>query len=75
MGLPSGSVRDSDGRHVAVFVIQREDGKYVALPGSINSYTRYLQHARTFPTREAAEAEVCPGNERVLSIQEAMSNE
>ena len=55
-----------------MYVIRRDDGAYVAPAGSRSSYTRALQDARTFPTREAAERDRCPGNERVLSIHEAM---
>jgi hypothetical protein len=54
------------------YVIIRDDGVYVARPGSARSYTPYLQKARLFPTREAAERERCPENEAVLSVEEAM---
>jgi hypothetical protein len=50
-----------------MFILVRTDGKYVAKPGSKNSYTSKLANARQFPTREAAESDRCPGNE---SIQE-----
>lgn len=53
------------------YVIVRDDGLYVVdmkkcsiVSGS--SFTRYLQYARVFPTREAAERDLCPGNERVV---------
>lgn len=36
-----------------------------------HSYTSKLQEARTFQTREAAQAECC-GNERARSLDEAM---
>lgn len=54
------------------FVIKRTDqgGGFVARAGSVNSYTKKLQEARLFPTREAAEADRCPGNEIVLSLDE-----
>jgi hypothetical protein len=57
-----------------MYVLQRTDGAYVTHPGSAHSYTRYLQEARTFPTREAAERERCPENERVLILEEAMGS-
>jgi hypothetical protein len=46
-------------------VIKRTDqsGGYLARPGSQHSYTRKLEHAQTFPTREAAQAQCCE-NER-----------
>ncbi len=49
------------------FVIQRLDqgGGWVAPPGSLKSCTHDRAKARRFETREAAEAERCPGNERV----------
>jgi hypothetical protein len=56
------------------YVIQRTDRPndwYVSPPGSLASYTPKLQDARVFPTREAAELEKC-GNERVLTLEEAM---
>ena len=56
-----------------MFVIRNtETGRYVTPPGSRGSYTTALQHARTWSTREAAERERCPGNERVLSVDEIM---
>lgn len=54
------------------YVIVRSDGAYVARPGSASSYTPYLQRARVFSTREAAERERCPGNERVSTVAEEM---
>ena len=57
-----------------VYVIQRakgDGGGYVAPPGSVHSYTRRLEHARRYPTREAAEADLCPENERVVALEDA----
>lgn len=49
------------------YVIKRlPDGAYVAPKGSPRSYVRALQCARTFPTKESAEWERCPGNEVVV---------
>lgn len=47
------------------YVIRRTDqgGGYVAPPGQDKSYVRDLRRARTFDSREAAEAERCPENE------------
>lgn len=55
------------------FVIVREDGKYVAPPGRQHSYTSKLQHARVFASREAAERDRCPENERIVSLDEVFS--
>jgi hypothetical protein len=57
-----------------MYVLQRtnQGGGYVARPGSLRSYTRKLQHARTFATREQAERERCPENERVVTVEDAM---
>jgi hypothetical protein len=55
-----------------MYLIRRNDGAYVAQPGSNSSYTRTLENARTFATREAAERERCPGNEYVVSLDEVM---
>lgn len=55
------------------YVLQRtDDGAYVAPSGGAAAYTRLLQNARTFATREAAERDRCVENERVLSLEEAM---
>lgn len=54
------------------YVIQRnEDAKFTAPPGQQHSYTRKLQAAWTFPTREAAQAQAC-GNETVVSTDEVL---
>jgi hypothetical protein len=54
-----------------MLVLKRtSDGKYVAKPGSKNSYTKYLQHARVFRTREEAERDRCPENERIVEVQD-----
>lgn len=59
------------------FVIKRTDqgGGYVSRPGSEHSYTNALQKARTYPSREAAERDRCPGNEIILSIDEAVGGD
>jgi hypothetical protein len=57
-----------------MYVIQRiPDGAYVAQPGAAGSYTRALQHARTFPTREAAERERCVENEITVAVDAILS--
>jgi hypothetical protein len=48
-----------------VFVIKREDGKYVAAFGSDHSYTTRLQQAQTFSTRAVADSHAC-SNEYVV---------
>lgn len=53
------------------FVIRRTDGAYVSDPNrnrTGKSYTTRLQDAKVFRTREAAEADRCPGNEYVESL-------
>jgi hypothetical protein len=58
-----------------IYVIHKTDRKsgFVAKPGSKYSYTRVLQQARTWPTKEQAEEDLCPDNEEVLSIEEVLS--
>lgn len=51
------------------YVIKR-GAEYVARPGSARSYTRRLEHARIYPTREAANTDRCPENETVLPLAE-----
>lgn len=52
------------------YVIRRDDGQFVTRPGSHRSYTTDLDLARTFRSREEAERELCPGNERVEDVWE-----
>jgi hypothetical protein len=54
------------------YVIRRTDGAYVAPAGSQSSYTKHLDRARTFATREAAERERCPENEHVMSADSCL---
>jgi hypothetical protein len=55
-----------------MFVIQRhEDRQFVTPSGSRYSYTKLLQEARQFPTRDAAQKECC-GNETVLPVSEIL---
>lgn len=52
-----------------MYVIVRQDGAFVAPPGSEHSYTNDLREARTFRTREDAERERCPENETVMMVE------
>lgn len=47
----------------------RQSGRYVARSGSKHSYTRKLEEAQTFPTREAAEAARCVESESVVEFR------
>jgi hypothetical protein len=55
-----------------MYVLRRDDGAYVAQPGSERSYTTKLEHARTFSTRAAAEDDRCPGNESVVAVEDLL---
>lgn len=52
------------------FIIRRTDqgGGYVAPQGSAKSFTHSRQRARQYPSREAAEADRCPGNEIIEEV-------
>jgi hypothetical protein len=54
------------------YVVIREDGRYVARPGSEHSYTRRLQNARVYDTRPEADRDCC-SNERVVSVYAVLS--
>lgn len=55
------------------YVIKRRpDGAYVAPSGSKSSYTRVLQNARVFATKEAAEGNRCPENEYVVPVEDEL---
>jgi hypothetical protein len=56
-----------------IYVIVRDDGKFVAPPGQEKSYSDKLQDAWGFPTREAAQRQVCPGNERIVPITDIIA--
>ena len=58
------------GKGGTMYVIRRTDqgGGYVAPPGSHSSYTKKLERARIFPTKEAADAECCPENEVAVPV-------
>jgi hypothetical protein len=52
-----------------MYVLRRsEDGKFVAKPGNIHSYTQFLQCAQVFPTKDAAEDHAC-GNEYPVPVE------
>jgi hypothetical protein len=57
-----------------MFVIKRTDqgGGYLAMPGSEHSYTKSLENAQTFSTRDKADGHRCPGNEVVIPLSEIM---
>lgn len=54
-----------------MYVLKRIDqgGGYVARPGSKSSYTRSIEHAQKFSTREQAENNRCKGNEVIIPIR------
>ena len=56
------------GEKLMYVIIRITDGLFVSRYGMASSYTRMLQHARQWPTRETAERERCPENERVVSV-------
>jgi len=55
-----------------MFVIVRDDGKFVAVPGLQHSFTDKLQNAWLFASRTVAEANACSGNETVKHIEEVL---
>lgn len=57
-------------------LIRIPDGSYVADVArnpTGSSYTRKLEHARIYPTREAADSDRCPENERIVDIAALLS--
>lgn len=53
-----------------MFIIRRIDqgGGYYAGPGRRKAYTKRRDCAHVFPTREAAAADLCEGNERIEEL-------
>jgi hypothetical protein len=57
-----------------MYVIVRDDGKFVSKPGSENSYTSLLMEARVFASSEDAKRDgVCVENERIVSVYDLLS--
>lgn len=56
------------------YVLRRTDqgGGYVAESGSDKSYTHQLENAKRFPTREAADADRCKGNEVIVPVDQLL---
>lgn len=54
------------------YVVIRGEREYVAKPGSEHSYTKRLEEAKVYFTRSEAEADRCPGNERIATLAEVM---
>ncbi len=54
------------------WVLRRTDGAYVSPSGSASSYTRMLDRARIFLTREQADRERCVKNERAVHVEECL---
>lgn len=55
-----------------MYVIVRNDGKFVVPPGNNASYSDKLQDAWVFNTRNEAERNRCPENERVESVRSVL---
>ena len=53
-----------------MYLLQRTDGLYVAKRGAPHSYTRKMEQAEVFPTRDAAERNRCVENERIVAVSE-----
>lgn len=54
-------------------LIRTTDGAFVACPGSAGRYTRSLQGAQLFKTRDEAARNACPGNEYVVPLRDAFT--
>lgn len=53
-------------------LVRHSDGKYVARSGSEQSYTKRLEDARKFSSREAAEADRCVQSERIANVSDIL---
>ena len=51
-----------------MYLIQRDDGKYVSMPGSYESYTQHFARAMVYSTSDEARANCCHGNEVIVKI-------
>jgi hypothetical protein len=57
-----------------IYIIVREDGKFVARNGSEYSYTDKLQEAKRYDSLEQAKRDCCFGNESVRTVSEIMGS-
>lgn len=55
-----------------MYIIQRDDGKYVAKPNSEHSYTDKLENARIYKTIEEAKNDLCPENNIIRSLRDVL---
>lgn len=51
-----------------MYLIKRNDGKFVAQSGSEHSYTNRLDLARVYKTKDEATKDLCTGNETIVEI-------
>lgn len=52
-----------------MYLIKRmTDGKFVAPRGAKHSYTTRIDLARVYQTKEEADADRCPENERIIEV-------
>lgn len=57
-----------------MYVLVRDNGDYVTPKGSKHSYTRNMEEAQCFSTREAAELDRCVDNERIVPVINCFRN-
>jgi hypothetical protein len=53
--------------------IIKKGALYVSRPGSLHSYTKYLQLARVFDRMAEALSQLCPENETIVRIEDEMT--
>jgi hypothetical protein len=53
-----------------MYVIIRDDGQYVRPSGSPMMYSKLLQEAKVYKSRDEAERDRCVENERVVPLAE-----
>jgi hypothetical protein len=56
-----------------MWVLMRLDGLFVARHGSEHSYTKRLQDAEIYGSREAAINDSCPTNEIAVELRDVVS--
>ena len=56
-----------------MFVVVRNDGYFLSMPGSEHSYTKSLRKAQTFSTLEIARHEACPEGEYAVRLEDLMN--
>lgn len=58
---------------VGYVLVRTKDNYYVSAPGSEHSYTKYLEEAQRFSSRDAAKVSQCVESERIVGVSDLLA--